>query len=379
MEQFLPYAYQSINDQDRKAVLRTLEAPAITRGPQVEAFEKALADYTGATYAVTFNSGSTALQAAYFAAETGSYDTVLTTPNTFISSLGSALLQGAAPRFVDIDLDSGNLNLEQTIENLNLKKSRGKMIVVPVHFAGIAVDMQTLEEAIKQSETIVIEDAAHAIGSTYPSGEKVGSCAYSDMTILSFHPAKTITTGEGGAVTTNNPRYFERLKLYRNNGIVRDPVHPWSYAVTHLSSNFHLNEMQAALGLSQLKRIETFIEKRRALMARYRHQLADSGIRLFNPAYASRTAYHLAVVQLPAPIDRTALMQALQEAHIGTQYHYIPLYRHPAVSKLTGDLTEAYPQMERYFQTALSLPLYYDLTEEQVDYVAETLKKRMAL
>lgn len=382
MEKFHPYGKPSINEKDRKSVQEALSSETLTRGPLVSQFEEALAAYVGARFAVTFNSGSTALAASYFAAEAGPSDKVLTTPNSFIATVGPAIQAGATPVFVDIDRKSGNLNVNQAIENLDFQSVEGKLFFVPVHFSGIAVDVEAVATQIKNPNTVIIEDAAHAIGSTYADGVKVGACPFSDMTIFSFHPVKTITTGEGGAVMTNDEQLFEKLKLYRNNCIVRDAPHskgPWYYEVMGLSGNFHLTEMQAALGLSQLQRIDTFIDKRRALVQRYREKLDGAkGITLFDPLYDARSAYHLFVVQLnfeALKTDRNTFMEELKRANIGTQLHYIPLYRHPALKDKYGDLEEYFPEMEAYYKEALSLPLYYDLELEDVDRIVKLLRK----
>lgn len=372
MDRFLPYAQQSISAEDLVEVSKSLQSEMITRGPYVTQFEENLKKETGAEYCVVMNSGSTALEACYFAAEGNESDRILSTPNTFVASLTGGIKRGMTPIFVDIDRSTGNVNLDQVMANLDYPSSRGRLFFVPVHFSGIAVDMKKIDSKIKNPYTIIIEDAAHALGSRYPSGEKVGSCAYSDMTILSFHPAKTITTGEGGAVLTNNPYYYERLKLFRNNGIVRHEA-PWDYSVEMLTGNFNFTEFQAALGLSQLKRISTFIEKRRRLVKRYRQNLKNySKVRLFTDAYDDQTAYHLFVIQ--TEVDRTKLMQALKEKNIGSQFHYIPVYQHPFFERYAGNISEYFPEMEAYAKSALSLPLYFELEESDVDYICNTLK-----
>ncbi|MFN4174937.1 MAG: DegT/DnrJ/EryC1/StrS family aminotransferase, partial [Parachlamydiaceae bacterium] len=249
--------------------------------------------------------------------------------------------------------------------------------IVPVHFAGIAVDMKFINDSLKNPNAVIIEDAAHAIGSYYPSGERVGSCAYSDMTVLSFHPAKTMTTGEGGAVTTNSESLYKKLCDFRNNGIRRKSH--WEYDCISYSGNYHMNEMQGALGVSQLKRLDKFIEKRRLLVKRYRENLKGiEGIRLFSDKPDDYTAYHLMVLQIDMKrfgIDRNSLIQKLKEENIGTQYHYIPLYRHPVLEKAIGDLSSYFPNMEKYYQEALSFPLYYDLEVSEVDRIVNTLKR----
>lgn len=375
-QKFLPYNRQDIDKEDIDAVSKSLEDPIITRGGHVEAFEKAIADYCGAEYAVAFNSGTSALMAACFAAEVRTGDRVISTPNTFVSTVGSAVQMGAVPVFVDIDLETGNLNLEQLEENMNRSLTRGRNIIMPVHFAGIAVDMESLESLNRNLNTVVIEDAAHALGSNYPDGKKVGCCEWSDMTVFSFHPVKNITTGEGGIVTTNREDYHKRLQLYRNNGIVRGFDDPWYYEVEALSGNFNLTDFQAALGLSQLKRLDSFVEKRRALVRKYRELLADT-VPMLTEEADSRTAYHLNVVRIDfegIKTTRREVMERLANEGIGSQLHYIPVYRHPVFKKMCGSIADYFPNMELYYSQALSIPLFTGMDEQDVERVATAIK-----
>ncbi len=386
MEQnFLPYAKQSIENEDILQVSQALQIDTITRGPPVQFFEEAVARYCGARYAVAFQTGTSALMAAYFAASFSIHDRVFAPPNTFIASVGIPTEMKIQPTWVDIDTSTGNLDLEKLKKHLEFQSTRGRPFIIPVHFSGIPVNMKALDQLIRHSDTVIIEDAAHAIGSNYPSGEKVGSCAYSQMTIFSFHPAKTITTGEGGMVTTNDEQLYHRLQLYRDNGIERHQAYlkneeaPGYYEVHAITGNYNFTSFQAALGLSQLNRLEKFVEKRRSLVKKYQQLLKNIPyIQYFNEIPEDQQiGYHLFVIQIDFEAYRTTrtnVMKALLSRGIGTQVHYIPLYRHPIYNNEKGkDWNEEYPNAERYYARALSLPLYYDLTHGDVERVCQSL------
>ena len=304
-EKFIPYAQQHISPEDIAAVSEALQRPQITRGALVEEFEQAVANYCGAQFAVAFNSGTAALMAAYFAADTNQNDTLVSTPNTFVTSVSAGVQFCATPVFLDIDRGTGNISLEHLDININRQRARGKTIIMPVHFSGIPVDIQAIDHMITDPNTVIIEDAAHAIGSYYKDGTMVGCCGYSQMTMFSFHPAKTITTGEGGMVTTNDPELNRRLRLFRNNGIERDPAYmqnnagPWFYEVQALTGNYNFTEMQAALGLRQLKQIDQFIKKRQKLLKLYAEKLKDiENVEMLAPKEPMEIAPHLCVVQI---------------------------------------------------------------------------------
>lgn len=386
---FIPYACQSISEDDIQAVSNALRSPFITRGPAVEAFEADVAAYCGVSHAVLYSNGSAALAGACFAAGAQPGDEIVTSANTFIASLACGTRFGATPRMVDIDTATGNLNLDALEQLAEQPLSRGKRIIVPVHFAGVPVDMQRISSMRLGINDVVIEDAAHALGSRYRDGNPVGSCCYSDMTVFSFHPAKTITSGEGGMVMTNSDDLAHRLRLFRNNGIERDPAFmqqpatAWGYEVQMLGCNYNVTEMQAALGHSQFQRLDAFSARRRQLLSLYQQLLADlPGVWLQAREPDERVAYHLCVATIDFDglgVSRQELMEQLRAAGVGTQVHYIPLYRHPAVQALVGDVAEQFPEMEKYYSRALTLPLYPDMRDQDVHRVCAQLKNCLAV
>ena len=373
MTRFLPYAHQSIDESDVAAAAEALRQDVITRGPCVEAFERQVCEYVGARYAAAFSNGSVALTAAYLAGRVGPGDCVVSSPNTFIATVAGGVQAGSSLFLVDIDAN-GNMDLNGASEVLRRRRSRGKTVLVPVHFAGVALDMSALDDLIMDPAALVIEDAAHAFGSKYPDGSIVGNCAYSDMTIFSFHAIKNITCGEGGMITTNDPELYERLKTIRDSGIERKSA--WYYEIRSLSSNFHMTETQAALGLSQLRRIDEFAKRKAALTAAYRERLASiPGVRL--PPEGADPISHRHLFCIGIEFDtlektRDEVIEGLRAQGIGAQYHYVPLYRHPALEPALEACS--FPAMERHFQTSLSIPFFAGMEEADVDRVAAALQ-----
>lgn len=378
MDAFIPYGRQSIGAADELAVLDVLRSPFLTQGPAVDAFEENLAAYVGAQYCVTVCNATAGLHLAIAALELGEGEAI-TTPITFVATANAMAYCGLAPRFSDIDRDTRNLSpemLEQAI-------SPETRLVLPVHFAGVPADMAGIAERAARRQLAVIEDAAHAIGSKYPTGEMVGSCAYSDLTVFSFHPVKTMTTGEGGAITTNDRDLYEKILLLRSHGTTRDPGRlqqtpgPWWYEQHELGFNYRLTDIQAALGSSQLARLPDFIARRRALVRRYMEALADLPY-LTLPHYERLDDYalHLFAVEFDFEalgMSRAAVMAALKAEGVGSQVHYIPVYRQPWHRKaLDGDIFLG--NAEAYYERCLSLPLFPDMTDHDLARVVAAVR-----
>ncbi|WP_061212734.1 UDP-4-amino-4,6-dideoxy-N-acetyl-beta-L-altrosamine transaminase [Syntrophomonas wolfei] len=367
---FIPYGRQNIEQDDIDAVVEVLRSAWITQGPWGEEFEKQVAAYCGVSYAVAFNSGTSALHAAIYAARIGPGDEVITSPITFLATANAAIYTGARPVFVDMDINSYCID-PQLIEAAITPRSRA---IVPVDYAGYPVDMSVIKEIARKHNLLIIEDAAHALGA-WRQGRAVGQDA--DMSILSFHPVKHITTGEGGMVLTNNPELQERLRRFRSHGIVRDASRmmenygPWYYEMQSLGYNFRLSDIQAALGISQLKKLENFVEERQRI-ARY-YDRAFAGMKQLNippqPVAGDRHAYHLYPLLLSSGIDRRKLFSYLREREIGVQVHYIPVHLQPYYRKNYAYGPGDFPVAEDFYRREISLPIFPGLKREEQDYV----------
>lgn len=377
---FLPYARQEISDQDIAAVTEALRAALITQGPTVARFEAALAEFVGADHAVVFNSCTAALHAAYAAAGVGPGVSVLTSPNTFVASGNAALYLGGQVRFTDIDPASGLMDADDVDDHAE----NSIRVVTPVHFGGEVAPVEAIAAVAEARRWKVVEDAAHAIGASYHTSDgrdhKVGACAHSDMCCFSFHPAKQLTTGEGGAVTTNDPALYARLKRFRSHGITREAAElthndgPWYYEQHDLGYNYRLTDFQCALGLSQLGRLPGWLEARARVAGWYDARFAGvpGVVPLVRPRW-SRGAHHLYVVRLD-PTRRRAVYDALQAAGIGANVHYIPVYRQPYYQR-HGFARVTRPGAEAYYASALTLPLFPAMTEGDVARVTEVVTR----
>lgn len=366
--EFIPYAQQHILPEDIQSAVDCFASPIITRGPQVEEFEKKCAAFCHAKYAVVFNSGTSALSAASYALDISSSDTIVSSPNTFVGTLAEALKKTSHLQLLDIDLKTGSPNF-----NAFIPASSNRHILFMVHFAGIAQKIKNLP-----ANCYVIEDACQAFGSKYLDGSMVGSCPHSEMTVFSFHPAKTICTGEGGLVTTNSKQYYDKLRLYRNNGMVKEEsFDPWIYQVVDLTTNTNFTDFQAALGLSQLKRIDQIVQFRQEHAARYRKHFKECDwIQLLDEKYDPFSAHNLFVTLIDFKqigITRKEFMTELKAKGIGTQVHFIPLYKHPYFKKHFQFDEYSFPNTESYYERELSLPLFTHLKDEQIDHVCQTI------
>ncbi|NQT69552.1 MAG: UDP-4-amino-4,6-dideoxy-N-acetyl-beta-L-altrosamine transaminase [Desulfobacteraceae bacterium] len=423
---FIPYGRQWIDEEDIKAVENVLRSDYLTQGPKVREFEEAFAQYVGSRYAVAVCSGTAALHLACLAADLGPGDEILTSPITFAATANSALYVGAKPAFIDIDPETFNLDVKTLETYLEEKTSpnRGRQsstsgepyprAVIPVHFGGLPCDMPAIQSIAQKHGLVVIEDACHALGATYRHQEtangkqrskgnkwiKVGSCMHSDMTVFSFHPVKHITTGEGGMVTTNSAEFYQRLVLFRNHGIARDVdkfsdellamdsenqlsgfdrrmMPSWYYEMQGLGFNYRINDIQCALGISQLKKIDYFIRRRRFIAEQYLKFL-DSipcfSIQIEPEGYKS--SYHLYVLCLDAQtkIKRDQVINILKQMGIGTQVHYIPVYQHPFYRQL-GYEEQKCSNAENYFKNCFSIPMYPAMSNEDINRVMNALEK----
>ena len=382
---FIPYGRQNITEEDIDAVVNVLKSDYLTQGPKVPEFEDTIKKHCNVEYALAMNSATSALHVACLALDVGKGDIVWTTPITFVASANCALYCGATVDFVDIDPRTYNLSTQSLEHKLKAAKEQGKLpkVVIPVHLCGQPCDMEAIHALSQKYGFSVIEDASHAIGGSYQN-KPIGNCQYSDITIFSFHPVKIITTAEGGIATTNNDELAQKMDLLRSHGITRDtdlmthePEGPWYYQQIDLGFNYRMTEMQAALGVSQIQRLQSITESRHKIAQRYNEQLASLPVIVPFQIQESYSGLHLYVIRLKLDeIKPTHLevFQSLRAANIGVNLHYIPVHLQPYYQKNFRFQTGDFPQAEQYYREAISLPLYPDLTEEQQDYIVETLE-----
>jgi UDP-4-amino-4,6-dideoxy-N-acetyl-beta-L-altrosamine transaminase len=373
---FIPYGHQDISKEDIQAVSNVLKSDWLTQGPAIQEFENSLASYCHVNHAFAVNSGTAALQIACQALGVTDTDIVWTSAITFAASANCARYCGASVDFIDIELDTFNISLDALKQKLKTAHQQNKLpkVIIPVHFAGQTCDMKAIKTLSEQYGFRIIEDACHAIGGSYFK-EKIGSSLYSDITVFSFHPVKLITTGEGGAITTNSAELATTLTRLRTHGITRDPEQltkndegDWYYEQQDLSYNFRMTDIQAALGLSQLPRLDSYVQTRQELTLRYNELLSKLPVQTPVQIEGAYSAQHLYVILLEDKETRRKVYDHLRSKNIGVNVHYIPVYWHPYYQKL-GFKKGLCPNAENYYQRALTLPLFPTLTKAQQDYI----------
>jgi len=377
-EKYLPYAQQWIDDADIKNVIDTLKSDYLTTGPKVKQFEEKIANYVEAKYAVAVANGTAALHSACFSAGIKKGDEVITTPMTFAASANCVLYQGGNPVFADIDSKTYNID----VKDIKRKITKKTKAIIPVDFTGQVVDLDSILEIAEKNNLIVMEDSAHALGSKY-KGKKVGSISH--LTIFSFHPVKHITTGEGGIITTNNEEFYKKLTLFRNHGITRDnsllinkKEGSWYYEQLELGYNYRITDIQCALGISQLDKIENFIKRRKEIVNLYNKYLSQiNGVIIPYEADYSNSSWHLYVIQLELDklkVGRKEIFEALKAENIGVNIHYIPVYYHPYYQKI-GYKKGVCPNAEKLYERIITLPLFPKITDKDVEDVIEAVNK----
>lgn len=382
----IPYGMQEISDEDIAAVVAVLKSPFLTQGPIVPSFETSLAAYADAKFGVAVNSATSALHIACLALGLKAGDVLWTSPITFVASANCALYCGAGVDFVDIDPLTFNISVEALQIKLEQAKVQGKLpkVLVCVHLCGQSCDMRAIHQLSLTYGFKIIEDASHAVGAQYLN-QPVGNCRFSDITVFSFHPVKIITSAEGGMAMTNDPLLARSMELLRSHGITRDPAAmkqgsegPWYYQQVELGFNYRMTELQAALGLSQMNRLDVYVAKRHALVKRYDEQLAELALSIPWQHPDGYSSFHLYVVRLAEGSHRRQVFEALRARGIGVNVHYIPVHTQPyyhAMGFALGD----FPQAERYYAEAISLPLYPGLSEADQDHVISCLREALQL
>ena len=381
----IPYGRQNISEEDINAVIEVLRSDFITQGPVVPEFEKSVADYCGANHAVAVNSATSALHIACLALGVGPGDLVWTSPITFVASANCARYCGADVDFVDIDPRTYNLSVASLAEKLEQAKRDGRLpkVLIPVHFSGQSCEMEAIHALSTQYGFRIIEDASHAIGGSYKGG-KVGNCNYSDITVFSFHPVKIITTGEGGMAVTNDLQLVKHMARLRSHGITRYPSEmtctpdgAWYYQQIELGFNYRMTEIQAALGVSQMRRLDEFVTQRQLIAQRYDDLLKDSPLTLPWQLTDTDSSLHLYVVRIPSGslnVGRREVFDRMRSDGIGVNLHYIPVYRQPYYERM-GLIADDFPNAEQYYAEAITLPIFPGLTPLQQDEIVQRLLK----
>lgn len=381
---YIPYGRQEITDEDIEAVTRVLRSDWLTQGPSIGSFETAVAQYCGVAYAVAVSSATAALHLACMALDLGQGDWLWTSPNTFVASSNCALYCGARVDFVDIDPVTRNMSVERLTEKLRQAKTEGTLpkVVIPVHFSGEPCDLRAIRALANEYGFAIVDDASHAIGGRY-EGKPIGGTPYADITVFSFHPVKIITTGEGGMALTHSARLGARLARLRTHGITRDPAEmqrepegQWYYEQLELGYNYRMTDLQAALGVSQIERLDAYIARRHVLADRYDRLLAALPLKLPRRDTSHLSGMHLYVVELNEPARRRAVFDTMRAADIGVNVHYMPVHLHPYYSAI-GFESGDFPASEAYYASALSLPMFATLTDDEQDIVISVLSQAL--
>lgn len=376
---YIPYSHQSIDSGDIDSVLEVLKSDFLTQGPKVKAFEALLAKYCGVKFAIVFSSGTAALHGAYFAAGLGDNDEIITSPITFLSTANAALFLSARPVFADIEPTTGNI-APDLIEQAITKKTRA---IVPVHFAGHPAELEKIAQIADEHRLLLIEDACHALGATYKN-TTIGDCRYSDMTVFSFHPVKLITTGEGGAVLTNNEEFRNKLIMFRHHGVTKDYKNfknnsenrgDWYYEMQYLGYNYRLTDIQCALGISQLRKLDRFIRKRREIVEAYNEAFKNNNF--FDlPVERSyvKSAWHLYPIRLKDNYKarKAEIFAKLRERGLGVQVHYIPINLQPYYQQL-GYKRDSCPNAVDFYEREISIPLYPTMSDKDIYYIINNM------
>ncbi|MGR3176002.1 MAG: UDP-4-amino-4,6-dideoxy-N-acetyl-beta-L-altrosamine transaminase [Candidatus Scalindua sp.] len=371
----IPYGRQSVDEKDVAAVCSVLRSDWLTQGPKIKQFEELLAEYCGAEYCVVFNSGTSALHAAYFTAGLNKDDEFVTSPVSFVATANAGLYLGAQPVFADIEKDTGNID----ISKINEKITEKTKLIVPVHYSGHPADMEAIYNMARKRGISVIEDACHALGAKY-KGEMTGGCKHSDMAVFSFHPVKHIATGEGGAVTTNSKEYYEKLLMFRSHGITKEKPTgisdgDWFYEMHFLGYNYRMTDIQAALGVSQMKTLGRFVERRREIAEAYNDNFNGNPYFDLLPekdyAYSS---YHLYPIRLNGEYKgrKKEIFAALRENGLGVQVHYIPIYLQPFYQSL-GYRKGSCIYAESFYEREISIPMYPALSDRDIERIVDNI------